>query len=307
MVDNSETNYILITPAKNEEDHLPLVAESVIGQSIPPVLWVILDDGSSDGTWEIIISLVNRFDWIKAVRLPPHPRDITFHYSYVCKKGFNYAIEYCGSKKILYNFIGLLDADTILEERYFSLLLFQFKNNDNMGVASGHIIDLDSNDILWDDKRRNWPNSPLPRGSGRLWRNNCFFETGGYLVEPSPDSISNVKAILRGWEIIEFGHIIALQRRATSSAEGLWNGFLINGRTAYYLNKHPVLVLLSSFYYISKKPYYTGFAFTLGYISAWLRNSEKIQDQEIRDYYWDRRLNEYLSDQYISNFFNKYM
>lgn len=294
MMDN-EQRYILITPAKNEEKDLPIVAESIIRQSILPKLWIIVDDGSTDNTPQIINNLKNSFEWIISLRLPQHPRDITFHYSYVCKNGFDNAIEYCHANNIEYGFVGLLDADTVLEEKYFEKLFQEFNKDKRLGIASGHIIDLTSDPIHWDTVKRDWPDSKMPRGSGRLWRGTCFFETGGYLVEPSPDSISNIKAHLRGWKIAQFGHVIAIQKRQTSGAEGLWKGYFINGGNAYYLNKHPLLVLLGSIHYSCRKPYYHGLAYLNGYILMWCRHSEKIKDQEIRDYYWNNRLQEYLS------------
>ena len=286
--------YILITPAKNEEKYLPKVAEAVIGQTMLPVLWVIIDDGSTDDTPRVIKNLESRFSWIKSIRLPPHPRDITFHYSYVCKCGFDYAIQVSKTNAILYNFIGLLDADTVLETSYFEKLITEFSKNSRLGVASGHITDMPDKEISWADIKKDEPDRPLPRGSGRLWRKECFFETEGYPIEPSPDSISNVKANLRGWETRQFGHIKAIQLRDTSGAQGLWSGYRVNGSMAHYLNKHPLLVLVGSFFYSIQKPYYIGLAYLYGYLLEWYQESPKINDSEIRDYYWNKRLKEYI-------------
>jgi glycosyltransferase involved in cell wall biosynthesis len=294
MVDSEVMTYVLVTPAKNEERYLPKVAESVIGQTVLPVLWVIVDDGSTDDTPKVIKNLENRFGWIKSIQLPSHPRDITFHYSYVCKSGFDYAIQLCKTNAIRYDFIGLLDADTVLEASYFEKLSAEFDKNSQFGIASGHITDMPAKEICWADVKKDEPDRPLPRGSGRLWRKECFFETEGYLIEPAPDSISNVKASLRGWEIRRFGHIKAIQLRDTSGAQGLWNGYRIRGATAYYLNKHPLLVLLGSFSYIIQKPYYIGLAYLYGYLLEWLKRSPKIKDPEIRSYYWNNRLKEYI-------------
>lgn len=282
--------YILITPAKNEEKYLPKVAEAVISQTMPPVLWIIVDDGSTDGTHDVIKNLESRLNWIKSLQLPQHPRDITFHYSYVCKKGFDSAIQICKTNATQYDFIGLLDADTVLEETYFEKLSTEFNKNGQLGIASGHITDMLDKEIHWADIKNDEPDRPLPRGSGRLWRKECFFETGGYPIEPAPDSISNIKANLRGWEIRQFGQIKAIQLRETSSAQGLWKGYQIRGSLGYYVNKHPLLVLLGSLSYSIQKPYYIGLAYLYGYLLEWFRGSPKINDPEIRDYYWNKRL-----------------
>ena len=281
--------YLLITPAKNEERNLPDVADSVLKQTIKPKLWVIVDDGSTDKTSQIINNLESEYGWIKGLTLKPGPRDQMFHYPIVCKSGFDYAIEYCEKKGIDYEFIGLLDADTILEEKYFEKLINEFNKDKNMGIASGGIYYTINGTIQWDKT-----NEKLPHGTGRLWTKECFLNTG-YLAKPSADSISNVKAILRGWKIRNFKNIVAVQKRRTSGAEGLWKGLKIDGQKAYYLNKHPLLVLLNTIYYTTKKPYYTGIAFLYGYLISVFTREEKIDDEEIKDYYWNTRLKEYLN------------
>lgn len=286
--------YILITPAKNEASNLPQVANSVLQQTVLPKLWVIIDDGSSDNTPDIIKKLVARYSWIKSIQLPPHPRDVTFHYSYVCKCGFDYIIDICQSASIEYEYIGLLDADTILEDTYFEKLIIEFNKENLLGIASGHIIDVPSGMVHWNILKKDRPNKKWPRGSGRLWKKKCFFETGQYLVEPSPDSISNIKALLRNWKIAQFGFILAQQLRETCSAEGVWKGYMGEGHCAYYLNKHPLLILINSIYYSTKKPYYIGFAFFYGYYSGVVHRGKKIRDPEIKEYYWNERLREYL-------------
>jgi len=287
--------YILITPVKNEEKYLPKLAESVIGQTLLPALWVIVDDGSTDHTSDLLKKLGNQYDWVKIIRLPLHPRDITFHYSYVCKRGFDFALELCKNKAINYDFIGLVDADTILERMYFEKLILEFKKRNRLGIASGHITDMPNGEANWDNIDNNECDRPLPRGSGRLWRKECFFETGGYQIEPSPDSISNIKANLRGWEIRLFGNIKAIQLRDTSGAQGLWKGYRINGSMAYYLNKRPLFILLGALTYSVKKPYYSGVAYIYGYLLEWLKRTPRISDPEIRNYYRTKHLKEYFN------------
>ena len=293
-MNDEELTYILITPAKNEEHHLPTVAEAVINQTVPPVLWVIIDDGSTDGTPDVVKDLESRFSWIRSLRLPPHPWDITFHYPYVCKEGFNYAIQLSELNSIQYRFIGLLDADTVLEEIYFEKLHAEFTKNSRLGIASGNILCIPNKRICWANVRNKGPNTPIPYGTGRLWRKECFFETGGYPIEPSPDSISNVKANLRGWDTRQFGHIRAIQLRETSGAQGLWKGYLIRGSTAHYLNKHPLFDLLRSVSFSVQRPYYTGPAYLYGYLLECLKKSPKIADPEILDYYWNKQLKEFI-------------
>ena len=282
-------DYILITPAKNEADNLPPVLASIIAQTIIPKVWMIIDDGSTDTTPKILQEFVEKYSWIKSIRLPPHPWDISFHYSYVCTTGFQSVIDYCTENSIIYHYIGLLDADTEVGPDYFEKLLDIMHNDSSLGIISGGIYHYRGGTLQWNDSIEN-----IPAGTGRLWKKECFLDTGGYLVEPSPDSISNVKAILRGWKIKKFKEIKAVERRMTGSAQGSWLGAEIDGGTAYYLNFHPLLVGLNIFYRFIKPPYSTGIAYASGYLSALFKRGKKINDEEIKYYYWHSRIREYF-------------
>lgn len=288
----------MITPARNEEDNLPDVSESVTGQKVTPVLWIIVDDGSTDETSHILEGLTARYSWIRSIRLPPRPRDITFHYSYVCKQGFDYALEYCRENSIEYDYIGLLDADTVLEENYFGKLMGEFEKDSSLGIASGGVY-YDVGGKL----SREVSDKNLPRGTGRLWRKSCFLETEGYQVEPSPDSISNTKALLRGWQLRQYADVVEIQKRKTSAGEGLWKGYVKNGWMAYYMDKNLPMVLFNSLYYSFKSPYYTGIAYFYGYLNSAVKREKKIGDMEIRAYY--RKQNMSLLFSRISGFLSR--
>jgi glycosyltransferase involved in cell wall biosynthesis len=275
-------------PVKDEEKILADVIESVANQTVKPALWLIIDDGSTDNSPTIIQNFVSQHNWIKSIHLPPHERDIIFHVSYVYKHGFDFIIKYCKENKIDYSFIASIDADTILEPEYFEKLLHEFEINGKLGIASGGLYHEIDGTLKLSTKMENFPS-----GTGRVWSKKCFFDTDGFSLEPSADSISNVKATLRGWDIKRFNEVRMIEKRLTSSAEGLWIGYRCNGHMAYYLNKNPILVLLSVFQCTFRKPYYTGIAFLLGYITACIKREEKIQDKEIREYFWSHRLIEY--------------
>lgn len=252
-------------------------------------MWLIVDDGSTDNTPQIIQNLEYDFKWIKSVRLPPHPRDLFYHYSFVCKNGFDNAVDLAVKNNINFQYIGLVDADTVLDERYFEILVSEFINDNTLGIASGNIYDTNNGQIEENTAGH------LPRGTGRLWTKKCFFETDGYIVEAAAHSISNVKAILRGYSIKKFDNIIAVQQRPTRSAEGLWRTYMKDGWLAYYLNKHPLLILLNVVWFSTRRPFYLGIPYLFGYLESLFARCQKINDDEIKEYYWNVRLREYRS------------
>ncbi len=60
--------YVLISPCRNEQDYMRETLDSVIAQTVPPALWVIVDDGSTDATPAILAEYAARHDWIRIVR-----------------------------------------------------------------------------------------------------------------------------------------------------------------------------------------------------------------------------------------------
>ena len=282
--------YALVTPARNEETNLPFAGKGILDQTIPPRLWVIVDDGSTDRTPEIVRNLKTGRNWILGPTLPTHERDIRGHYAEVCKKGFDFAVSYLSTNEMDYHFLGLLDADTVVEPTYFEKLMAEFEKDPKLGLASGC--------LFYEKEGRLVPEASdigSPRGTGRLWTKSCFFETGGYLVSRAPpDVISNVRAKLLDYRTRQFRSIVAVQRRPTSTADGAWVGYQEKGRSWHYMNAHPILVLMNVIHFTAGRPRYRGAAFLLGYTEAFLRRDEKIEDQEIREYFWKVRPMEVL-------------
>ncbi|KAF5430704.1 Glycosyltransferase involved in cell wall bisynthesis [Candidatus Methanophagaceae archaeon] len=274
--------YILVTPVKNEEKNLPKLIPSVVRQTVRPVLWVIVDDGSTDRSPEMIEEAKGRYEWIHGILLEGGFRDLGKHVYSVYNKGFEFAIEYCKAHNIHFDYIGNVDADMILEIEFFEKLIKEFEKNRELGIASGSGYDF-NNKLIMDT--RNY----IPLGGIRLWRKECYEETGGYPISYSADAVSNVLARLKGWKTERFNEIKAIQTRRTSSAEGLWKGYKKYGEATYFINFHPLYVLIKGLKLLFESPYYTGFAYLHGYISSALKKLGKIDNEEIRDYfYWHK-------------------
>jgi glycosyltransferase involved in cell wall biosynthesis len=278
-------DYILATPCKNEESSLPALAESIINQTIMPKLWVIVDDGSTDKSYEILKDLELKHSWIKILSCKEAKRDLSFHYAKIVDSGLKFAVEFCAQHDLSFAYIGLIDADMILENRFFEKIIDRFEKNPNLGVASGSTAYYDSDELITETGRDN-----LPIGGLRLWRRKCFFETGGFPITYSADSVSNVLAILKGWELKKFDDIMGIQTRRTSSSVGLWKGYKTKGESDYYRDYHPLYVMLKVIKYIFTYPFYIGIAYLYGYIKAVFKFREKINIPQVREYYRNKHL-----------------
>jgi len=275
--------YILITPCKNEGDNLPSLINSIVAQEIKPIVWVIIDDGSTDNTPDILKFYQKQYIWIKVLHLSENPRDVGLHLAGVMKKGFDYAIDYCRLNGLEYDYLGNVDGDLILPSTFFKNLLNEFNLNPRLGVASG------GTDYTINNKKvRAKLSVNEPSGGHMLIRRTCFEECGGLPISHAVDSVLKAKARLRNWQTKRFEDNIATEIRDVSNAEGYWKGKVQSGRSAYYLNLNPLHVIVKAIKYTPKKPYYIGIAYLFGYLSDLIKRKEQIEDSEIKQYFWNK-------------------
>lgn len=292
MVTHYDYLYILVTPAKNEEDSLEKCIKSVVNQSKIPSLWLIMDDGSTDETPKIIERAIKKYGWIKSIKLGDKPRDLGKHYSLICKNGFEFIISECIKENIKYNYIGLLDADVILDKSYYENLINKFRSNHKLGIVSGCTVCIINEKNVPMDQY-----SDIPSGAARLWRKACFEETGGYDITYSSDSVSTVKAKIRGWDTKRFFEYPFIQSRMTSSVEGLWSGWKSIGVSHSYLGYPFIFAILRFIKYSLTKPYYIGLAYIVGYTTCTFKK-QRTGDKEILKYYKYTRPREIMNRYY---------
>jgi hypothetical protein len=173
----------------------------------------------------------------------------------------------------------------ILENNFFEKIIDRFEKDPNLGIASGSAMYKDADKLVPEEGREN-----LPIGGLRVWRRECFLETGGFPISYSPDSVSNVLAILRGWGTKKFNDIVGIQTRRTSSAEGLWKGYKTKGESDYYRDYHPLYAVLKCVKYSLTSPSYIGIAYMEGYVNGIIRIRKKLDIPEVRKYYRNKHL-----------------
>ncbi|ASJ02089.1 glycosyl transferase [Thermococcus profundus] len=277
------SSYILVTPAKNEEDNLPLLARSVINQTIRPRLWVIVNDNSTDGTDRIISSLESEYPWIVGYKIADGflEYDATMRYSEVVKKGFDIARHLAYNKSIPYGYIGLVDADFILERRFFEKIINEFHKDPSLGIASGGVYLKTPNGkkIFWERT-----NPKHPRGSPRLFRRECFDDIGGYRRFYTPDVVSNYLARLNGWEVKQVINAIAVQLRPTQSRGGVFRAYIRQGRANYHLGVSPMSLLARVIFMLLFDNRLKAGGLLVGYFSSLLRREDYLIQGKLREF-----------------------
>jgi len=283
LVDNQRSSmnstyptYVLITPARNEAAFIEMTIGSVIQQSIKPLKWVIVSDGSTDGTDDIVLKYAARHDWIELVRLPD-------------RKARNFAGKvtafnagYERVKHLTYDIIGSLDADISFDPEYFGFLVEKFVHNPKLGVAGTPFREGKS--------QYDYRFSSIDHVSGacQLFRRQCFEAIGGYIPIQGGgiDVVAVVTARMNGWQTRSFPEKVCLHHREMGSGNhaGLNLPFKW-GQKDYRLGGHPVWQLFRCVYQMKNKPYVLGGILCLaGYYLAMLSRQPRSASREFVEF-----------------------
>ncbi len=266
--------YVLITPARNEAQFIERTIQSVVGQTLRPVRWVIVSDGASDGTDDIVKRYADRHDWIELVRVPERARRnfagkvVAFNAGYARVTGVKYEV------------IGNLDADISFEEDYLAFLMHKFAENSRLGVAGTPYREENaSHDIQF------MSSTHVP-GACQLFRRECFEQIGGYQPVSSGgiDLIALLSAQAKGWQTWRFDEKACFHHRNVGSGDhsGIVRRLLNRGRKDYLLGSHPGFEIFRAVYQMKSRPYVIGgFLMLVGYTWSVLCGVQRTMPEDL--------------------------
>jgi biofilm PGA synthesis N-glycosyltransferase PgaC len=270
-----DVKYVIVTPVRDEEKHIEATIEAVIGQTVKPAEWVIVNDGSSDGTGDIIDRYAAKVSWISAV----HRSNRGF------RKSGGGVIEafYEGYRALRCNdweFVAKLDGDLTFSADYFEKCFEHFRSQPRLGVGGGDIYhDLDGVSKLEANPRFH------VRGATKIYRRACWEAIGGLLKAPGWDSIDEVKANMLGWKSYSFEELRVAHHRITGSADGAMRDRVKHGVACYISGYHPLFVAASCFYRLSQRPYIIGSAaICYGFLKGYLTRIPRVDDASLIRY-----------------------
>lgn len=272
-----KTDYVLITPARNEEAYIEKTVQSVISQTILPEKWVIVSDGSTDCTDEIVKRYGASHDFIELLR-----RETDEERNFGSKV---YAIQ-AGLERlngVEYGFIGNLDADISFESSYYEDVLKEFQANPKLGIGGGILFDLGEKWV-----RLYSSTSWSVCGAIQMFRRQCYEDIGGYLPlqRGGVDAVAEVMARMQEWEVRTFPDIKVLHHRPTGSSYGniLYNRFH-TGIKEYSYGNQPLFEIAKCISRIRERPYFFGSLFRLsGYCWAFLRRVQREVPADVVDF-----------------------
>ena len=271
-------SYVLITPARNEEAFVEKTLESMVRQTVLPVKWVIVNDGSTDATAHIVSRYLEKNPWIELVNLPQRRER---HFA-AKVHAFNAGRERL--QNVEYDLIGNLDGDVSLDADHFEFLLGKMKSDPRLGV-SGTIFREENYSSATDS----FEGQNHVSGQCQLFRRECFEEIGGYCPNKAGgiDWIAVASARMKGWKTTSFREKSFFHYRHLGTAErSVFAAMFSYGEKDYYLGGHPLWELFRLTYRMAKRPYFIGgLALGLGYGWAMLRRAKRPISKDLMKFH----------------------
>lgn len=245
-----ELTYVLITPARNEAQFIELTLQSVVAQTIRPLKWVIVSDGSTDGTDDLVLKYAAAHPWIELVRMPER------HERHFAGKIHAFNAGYARVKELEYDVVASLDGDISFDPEYFAFLLGKLAADPILGLVGTPFKD-GPNEIY--DYR--FVNIEHVSGACQVFRRECFAEIGGYVPVQGGgvDFVAVTTARMKGWKTRTYTDKICQHHRVMGTAQhGELRAKFRAGAKDYALGNHPLWQLFRTFYQMTKKPFFLG-------------------------------------------------
>ena len=269
--------YVLTTAAYNEAATIGKTIESIVSQTVMPQRWVIVSDGSSDGTDEIIQSYAKKHDFIRYLRITREPGRSFGRKVLAVRSGTELLND------IPFAYIGNVDADVSLEPFYFQYLLAHFNRRPRLGIAGGFFFENYGGEF--ESRRGNRVYSVTH--AAQLVRRECYEAIGGYAVLEygGEDWHAEINARMRGWEIEAFPALKIFHHRHTGEGDNLLRYRLRQGRMDYAFGSDPLFELLKCSERLADRPFLTGgVARFAGFLWSWISREQRPVSPEFVAY-----------------------
>jgi len=269
---------VIISPVRDEADLIKLTLDSMVAQTVKPVEWIIVDDGSQDGTADIVREYADKYPFIRLVQRP----DRGFR-----KVGggvvaaFKFGITQIAHQD--YEYIAKLDGDMSFGPRYLECMFEQFALEPKLAAVSGKVFREEEGqkieEIIIDEH---------VAGQFKLYRRTAFEEIGGFVEEVLWDGIDVHTARMKGWTTRSFLHpdaILMHHRLMGSSDKNVYRGRLRWGRGIWFMGYHPLYALASGVFRMREKPFVIGGLLIIaGYLGAAIKRAPRYDDMEFRQH-----------------------
>jgi biofilm PGA synthesis N-glycosyltransferase PgaC len=279
-------DYVVVTPVRNEEKYLGLLIDSMVAQTVQPVCWVIVNDGSTDQTGQIAEVAAQAHSWIKVV----NRADRGFR-----KAGGGVVDSFYEGWRLVENlrrdYVVKLDGDLSFAPDYFERCFQAFEEDAKLGVAGGTICCMKGGRLEAEYKKD--PRFHV-RGAVKIYKEACWEAIGGLIPAPGWDTLDEVKANMLGWTSRTL-EIDVHHHRPTGAAYGTWADQVKGGLANYISGYHPLFFLLKCGQRMFRPPYLIGgLGLMYGYTKGFIQHVPQVDDKDLIKYFQAQQINRLL-------------
>jgi glycosyltransferase involved in cell wall biosynthesis len=272
------TNYVLLTAARNEEDFIEKTLQSVVAQTVLPLKWIIVSDGSTDGTDELVLRYAAEHSFIELVRAGQDSERNFGSKAKAVMAGYGRLTD------TSFDYVGNLDADVSFDPNYFANIFNHFADRPKLGLAGGVREDYCNGRFVPVHCDRNSVGGPF-----QLFRRQCFEQVGGYLPLQygGIDAVAEISARMFGWEVESFPQYTVYHHRCTGTAgRSRWQASFRAGIRDYSIGYHPLFEISRLTKRMWKQiPFANGLVWLSGYFWAMLKRLERPVDDNFLHFF----------------------
>ena len=280
--------FAIVTPVKDEINYFPKTIKSILSQEVKPQKWIIIDDGSTDGTTAIIKKAEKENDWIEGI----------YRESNKDRKPGGEFVLGIGLEKLNlddYEFIVRMDGDLKFKSNYFKVLFEKFDSNPNLGIASG-VCFITRNGKEIEEKHPRFHT----RGPLKTYRTQCYKDIGGLLNCLGWDSIDELKANMLNWNTQSFPELKINHLKKTGDRAGIFKAGIYKGIAEYNSGSHPLFIIAKALYIILFLHYkFDSIGLLRGYFSSLIQRKPRQIDKNLVKFIRKQQINRLLGKKSI--------
>lgn len=267
----STAKYVVITPVRDEADHVGRTIDSVVSQTLRPARWIVVNDGSVDATPQILEKAASQHSWITVVHRPNRGARAS---GGGVVEAINDGLRHLS---VSWDFLVKLDGDLSFDKEYFECALDQFAVDPTLGIGGGTVCVVQEGRVQIDSLG----DPPFHvRGATKIYRRQCWEDVSPLVQAPGWDTVDEVKANMHGWTTRTFPELRVIQHKPTGAADGMWRNAFKNGQANYVTGYDPLFMTAKCLKRaLGRPPLIYALGLASGFCSGYLRRLPQVSDR----------------------------